>query len=82
MDVHAAVVRSFGSPPRYEPFGLPAPSSAGQAVVNVLAVGLHPRVRSGASGSHYTSTGKLPMVPGVERGGPARRRPAGVLRRR
>ena len=43
----------------------PRPTSD-QAVVDVLAVGLHPRVRSGASGSHYTSTGKLPMVPGVD----------------
>src|SRR5580692_5147399 len=66
MDVHAAVVRSFGSPPRYEPFDLPAPSGGDQAVVDVLAAGLHPRVRSGASGSHYTSTGKLPMIPGID----------------
>jgi len=66
MDVHAAVVRSFGSPPRYEPFDLPAPSGDDQAVVDVLAAGLHPRVRSGAAGSHYTSTGKLPMVPGID----------------
>ena len=32
----------------------------------MLAVGLHPRVRSGAAGAHYTTTGKLPMVPGVD----------------
>jgi NADPH:quinone reductase-like Zn-dependent oxidoreductase len=66
MDVHAAVVHSFGNPPRYEPFDLPAPSDGDQAVVDVLAVGLHPRVRTGASGSHYTSTGKLPLVPGID----------------
>jgi len=66
MNVNAAVIRSFGSPPRYEPFDLPAPSSSDQALVEVIAVGVHPRVRSGASGSHYTSTGKLPMVPGVD----------------
>jgi NADPH:quinone reductase-like Zn-dependent oxidoreductase len=66
MDVHAAVVRSFDHPPRYEPFDLPTPSDGDQALVDVLAVGLHPRVRSGASGSHYTSTGKLPMVPGID----------------
>jgi NADPH:quinone reductase-like Zn-dependent oxidoreductase len=35
-------------------------------VVDVLAVGLHPRVRSGAAGRHYTSTGSLPMIPGVD----------------
>jgi NADPH:quinone reductase-like Zn-dependent oxidoreductase len=66
MDVHAAVVRSFDQPPRYEAFDLPAPSDGDQALVDVLAVGLHPRVRTGASGSHYTSTGKLPMVPGID----------------
>lgn len=66
MDVHAAVVRSFDHPPRYEPFDLPDPADGGQALVDVLAVGLHPRVRSGAAGSHYTSTGKLPMVPGID----------------
>jgi NADPH:quinone reductase-like Zn-dependent oxidoreductase len=34
--------------------------------VDVLAVGLHPRVRTGASGRHYTSTGTLPMIPGID----------------
>ncbi|MFZ0040845.1 MAG: zinc-binding alcohol dehydrogenase family protein [Solirubrobacteraceae bacterium] len=34
--------------------------------IDVLAAGLHPRVRSGASGRHYTSTGALPLVPGVD----------------
>ncbi|MEU9465871.1 zinc-binding alcohol dehydrogenase family protein [Streptomyces avermitilis] len=66
MDIHAAVVSSFGNPPRYEPFDLPAPTDEDQALVDVLAVGLHPRVRTGASGNHYTSSGKLPMVPGVD----------------
>lgn len=66
MDVTAAVVRSFDHPPRYEPFDLPEPADADHAVVDVLAVGLHPRVRSGAAGSHYTSTGRLPMVPGID----------------
>ena len=66
MDVHAAVVRSFDNPPRYEPFDLPDLADEDQALVEVLAVGLHPRVRTGASGGHYTSTGKLPLVPGVD----------------
>jgi NADPH:quinone reductase-like Zn-dependent oxidoreductase len=65
MEVNAAVVRSFDHPPRYEPFELPGPSG-GHVLVDVLAVGLHPRVRSGAAGSHYTSTGKLPMIPGID----------------
>jgi NADPH:quinone reductase-like Zn-dependent oxidoreductase len=34
--------------------------------VDVLAAGLHPRVRSGADGTHYTSDGRLPLVPGVD----------------
>ena len=32
----------------------------------MLAVGLHPRTRSGAAGTHYTSTGSLPMIPGID----------------
>lgn len=35
-------------------------------LIDVLAVGLHPRVRSQADGSHYTSTGALPLIPGVD----------------
>ena len=45
-------------------------------LVNVLAAGLHPRVRSGAAGVHYTSTGTLPMIPGIDAVG---RRPDGKL---
>jgi NADPH:quinone reductase-like Zn-dependent oxidoreductase len=63
--MHAAVVRSFGSPPRYEESAAPEPAG-GQVVVGMLAAGLHPRVRSGADGSHYTSDGTLPMIPGVD----------------
>ena len=32
----------------------------------MLAAGLHPRVRSQANGSHYTSTDELPLVPGID----------------
>jgi NADPH:quinone reductase-like Zn-dependent oxidoreductase len=46
-------------------------------VLEVLAVGLHPRVRSQADGSHYTSTGELPLIPGVDGVG---RDPDGKLR--
>jgi NADPH:quinone reductase-like Zn-dependent oxidoreductase len=66
MSMHAAVVRSFGQPPRYEVYDTPEPTEPGETVVDVLAVGLHPRVRSGASGKHYTSTGTLPMIPGID----------------
>jgi NADPH:quinone reductase-like Zn-dependent oxidoreductase len=51
----AAVVRSFDSPPRYEDFDLPPPKNDDELVVDVLAAGLHPRVRSAASGTHYDS---------------------------
>jgi NADPH:quinone reductase-like Zn-dependent oxidoreductase len=63
--MNAAVVRSFQQPPRYEAFETPAPGD-GEMSLEVLAAGLHPRVRSGASGTHYTSTGVLPLIPGVD----------------
>src|SRR6202034_4609343 len=61
----AAVVSTFHSPPRFADFPLPAPKE-GEIVVDVLAAGLHPRVRSQANGSHYTSTDELPFVPGID----------------
>ncbi len=64
-NMNAAVVTSFDQPPHYQPFEIPRPT-AGEDLVDVLAVGLHPRVRSGAAGAHYTSTGTLPMIPGID----------------
>ncbi|HEY2061363.1 MAG TPA: zinc-binding alcohol dehydrogenase family protein [Amycolatopsis sp.] len=64
--MHAAVVRSFSAPPRYDTFPTPVASGEQEVLVDVLAAGLHPRVRSAANGSHYTSDGTLPMVPGVD----------------
>jgi NADPH:quinone reductase-like Zn-dependent oxidoreductase len=64
--MHAAVVTSFDEPPHYQPFEVPQPTSIDEQLVDVLAVGLHPRVRSGAAGVHYTSTGTLPMIPGID----------------
>jgi NADPH:quinone reductase-like Zn-dependent oxidoreductase len=66
MSMHAAVVRSFDHPPRYESYGTPEPAGPDETLIDVLAVGLHPRVRSGAAGRHYTSTGTLPMIPGID----------------
>ena len=34
--------------------------------MDVLAAGLHLRVRAQANGSHYTSTDELPLIPGVD----------------
>src|SRR5580700_1179466 len=77
LTMKAAVVTSFGAPPRFADF--PAPVAAGEheLVVDVLAAGLHPRVRSQANGSHYTSTGELPLVPGIDGVGHG---PDGLLR--
>ncbi len=64
--MHAAVVTTFGSAPRYQEFPIPVPASGDEMLVDVLAAGLHPRVRSQADGSHYTSTDELPLVPGID----------------
>jgi NADPH:quinone reductase-like Zn-dependent oxidoreductase len=64
--VHAAVVREFDEAPKYEEFPEPAPSTENEELVDVLAAGLHPRVRSQANGSHYTSTEELPLIPGID----------------
>ena len=64
--MNAAVVSSFDKPPAYEQFDEPVPSSEHEALVDVLAAGFHPRVRSQANGSHYSATGTLPFVPGID----------------
>jgi NADPH:quinone reductase-like Zn-dependent oxidoreductase len=64
--MNAAVVTSFEQPPHYQQFEVPQPRTGEEMLVDVLAVGLHPRVRSGAAGVHYTSTGRLPMIPGID----------------
>ncbi|MER5449188.1 zinc-binding alcohol dehydrogenase family protein [Streptomyces sp. NPDC002766] len=64
--MYAAVVRSFDAPPRFETFQTPSPQGEHEILVDVVAAGLHPRVRSAADGSHYTSDGSLPMVPGID----------------
>jgi NADPH:quinone reductase-like Zn-dependent oxidoreductase len=75
--MHAAVVTSFDAPPRYLEFPTPVPNGENEILVDMLASGLHPRVRSQANGSHYTSTDELPLVPGIDGVG---RGPDGVLR--
>jgi NADPH:quinone reductase-like Zn-dependent oxidoreductase len=60
----AAVVRAPDQPPRYEDFAWP--ENAEGVLVDVLASALSPRVRSGASGQHYTSQGVFPLVPGID----------------
>src|SRR5262245_46133587 len=64
--MHAAVVTSFDAPPRYQEVADPVARGRDEVVVDVVAAGLHPRVRSQADGSHYSSTGELPLVPGID----------------
>ena len=66
MSMHAAVVHSFDHPPRYQEYDSPQLNGPDETLAEVLAVGLHPRVMSGAAGRHYTSTGTLPMIPGID----------------
>jgi NADPH:quinone reductase-like Zn-dependent oxidoreductase len=75
--MRAAVVTAFDLPPACQDFPVPVPQDPGEVLVDVLAVGLHPRVRSQADGSHYTSSGELPLVPGIDGVG---RAPDGTLR--
>ncbi len=42
------------------------PSGKNEILVDVVAAGLHTRVRSQANGSHYTSTDELPLIPGID----------------
>ena len=58
--MHAAVVRSFDHPSRYDTVEMPQVRGEHEFVVDVLAAGLHPRVRSSADGSHYPSTSEHP----------------------
>jgi len=74
--VYAAVVTAFGQAPTWQEFPEPIPAED-EVLVDVVAAGLHPRVRSQADGSHYTSVGALPLVPGVDGVG---RFPDGSLR--
>ncbi len=64
--MRAAVVSSFDVPPSYRDYPDPVAHGRDEMVVEVLAAALHPRVRSQADGSHYTSTDELPLVPGID----------------
>jgi NADPH:quinone reductase-like Zn-dependent oxidoreductase len=75
--MRAAVITSFDTPPTCQDFPIPTPQTPDEVLVDVLAAGLHPRVRSQADGSHYTSSGELPLVPGIDGVG---RAPDGTLR--
>lgn len=75
--MHAALVTSFDRSPTCQDVPTPTPDGDDELLVEVIAAGLHPRVRSQADGSHYTSSGALPLVPGIDGVG---RAPDGTLR--
>jgi NADPH:quinone reductase-like Zn-dependent oxidoreductase len=63
--MNAAVIESFEIPPRYTSFPDPVPT-AEEVLITVAAAGLHPIVKARAKGTHYSSTGQLPFIPGVD----------------
>jgi len=63
--MNAAVVHAYDAPPRYAPFAEPV-AGEGEVLVEVVAAGLHPIVKAVARGTHYSSTGVLPFIPGID----------------
>jgi NADPH2:quinone reductase len=63
--MHAAVVNELGQPPQYQEFPDPVAGES-EAIVHVRAAGLHPVVKARASGTHYSSDGVVPLIPGVD----------------
>jgi NADPH:quinone reductase-like Zn-dependent oxidoreductase len=61
----AAIVKSPGASPEYGEFADPE-VELGYELVDLVAAGLHPVVRSLATGGHYGSAGTWPMIPGVD----------------
>jgi NADPH:quinone reductase-like Zn-dependent oxidoreductase len=61
----AAVIRGPGGVPEYGDFADPVPAD-GREIVELVAAGIHPVVRSLAEGRHYGSTGGYPLIPGVD----------------
>ena len=61
----AAIVVEAGKPPVYGDFPEPVPAE-GEVRVTVSAAALSTVVRSRESGTHYSSTGGLPFVAGID----------------
>ncbi len=61
----AAVVHGPGKSPRFDNFGEPVVTE-GRELVELVASGIHPLVRSLAGGQHYGSSGVYPLIPGVD----------------
>ena len=61
----AAVVQILGQAPKYQEFAEPV-AGDNEVLINVRAAGLHPIVKAIASGAHYSATGQVPMVAGLD----------------
>jgi NADPH:quinone reductase-like Zn-dependent oxidoreductase len=61
----AAIVRTAGAAPVYGEFPEPV-TEAGEVLIQVEASALSNLTKGRASGQHYSSTGGLPLVPGVD----------------
>lgn len=61
--MRAAVVKTYAEPPSYGEFPDPTPE-AGEVLIHVRAAALSNLVKGQASGSHYSSSTQLPLVPG------------------
>jgi len=63
--MHAAVLHTLGKVPRYEEFPEPV-AGDGEVIVHVHAAALKPVDKQLASGAHYASMRKLPLVCGSD----------------
>ena len=62
----AAVLHQYGQAPRYEDFPDPVPENEQQLLVTMKAASIKNLDKSRASGTHYSSLGKLPALVGVD----------------
>ncbi len=63
--MRAASVENPGAVPHCRVYADPVPVE-GESVMEVLAAGIHPIVRSLVDGTHYGSDGTYPRIPGVD----------------
>jgi NADPH:quinone reductase-like Zn-dependent oxidoreductase len=61
----AAIIAAPDAAPEYGDFPEPHVDE-GRELVDLVAAGIHPFVRSVAAGHHYGSTGTWPLIPGVD----------------